>query len=73
MFHAKDDLNGASTTLFWLPYNHSQQGKVPGNPSPADLHKLNTQYALFAYAVEGGQTLPLLRPGDLVVGCRVLQ
>jgi hypothetical protein len=81
MYHGKGDLNGASSSVFWLPYDHrlrafnattSSLGSSTTGSSDAVLRAVNRQFSLFAYVVDGADVLPLLRPGDIVLRTTIL-
>jgi hypothetical protein len=86
MYHGKGDLDGASASVFWLPYDHRRRCFNSTSPSgggtsdtsgstaeDAVLRQVNRQFSLFAYVVEGAEVLPLLRPGDIVLRTMVME
>jgi hypothetical protein len=78
MYHGKGDLDGASASVFWLPYDHRRRcfnstSSSGSTTEDAVLRQVNRQFSLFAYVIEGAEVLPLLRPGDIVLRTLVME
>jgi len=70
MWHPLDDANEATGSLFWLPLDHCLNSVQALAQQPL-VRRLDSKYSLFAYVVQGGEVLPLLRAGDVVIGTTV--